>query len=294
MAGYGKMLNRPLSRHCAGFSLIELMVAMVAGLVLIGGALAVFTDTLRTNADNLAVTKLNQELRAVMDVMLSDVRRAGADLDAQTRPNKALNPVAAAEDKKDISPFMRATTTLRVLTYGGVPASCIMYSYDRFYDAPQNLPLSVWGATPPDSEVFGFRLNNGAVEMLTGGTTVTNNCDAGVWQALTNPNVVTINRLEFDTRGSQCRNLFLDPTDVGVIWTNPDGSTNNPCEQGSAGYVASADGQTLAETRQIYVLLDGQLASDGAVNKVVEGQVRVRNDRLCYRPNGMADMCGNP
>ena len=59
-----------------GFSLVELMVALVAGLVVVGAVLALVVSIMESNRETLQVTRLNQELRATLAVIANDLRRA--------------------------------------------------------------------------------------------------------------------------------------------------------------------------------------------------------------------------
>ena len=119
-------------QHVKGFSLIEMMVSMTVGLILMSGIIGVFANSVKSNADNLKHIRLNQELRAIMDVMSRDIRRAGYWSDADGTTN---NP------------------------YGSITFSatnqCITYSYD---DGDGD-------AVPENEDKFGFRLNSEAVEI---------------------------------------------------------------------------------------------------------------------------------
>jgi prepilin-type N-terminal cleavage/methylation domain-containing protein len=70
------MLMKAASQQ-RGFSLVELMIALTLGLVVMGGALSIVVSTLTTNTEALKITRLNQELRAVMMMLTRDLRRAG-------------------------------------------------------------------------------------------------------------------------------------------------------------------------------------------------------------------------
>jgi prepilin-type N-terminal cleavage/methylation domain-containing protein len=61
-----------------GFSLIELMISLTLGLIVMGGALSIVTSILATNTSTLKMTRLDQELRAVMMMLTRDLRRAGS------------------------------------------------------------------------------------------------------------------------------------------------------------------------------------------------------------------------
>ena len=101
----------------AGFSLIELMVAMVLGLIVIGAVIALVLSMMRANNQTIAATRLTQELRAVAALMASDLRRAGGVVDPLT--------VATANNGNPNNPFAAIT----------IPAApnntCIQFGYSN-------------------------------------------------------------------------------------------------------------------------------------------------------------------
>jgi type IV pilus assembly protein PilW len=72
------MLSRrnPGPSHVRGFSLVELMVALVVGLIVIGAVLALILSIMRSNNQTIQVTRLTQELRATTSVITSDIKRS--------------------------------------------------------------------------------------------------------------------------------------------------------------------------------------------------------------------------
>jgi prepilin-type N-terminal cleavage/methylation domain-containing protein len=60
-----------------GFSLVELLVGMVAGLVVVAGTVGLVTAVLASNSYTIKTARLNQDLNAMMAIMVSDLRRAG-------------------------------------------------------------------------------------------------------------------------------------------------------------------------------------------------------------------------
>ena len=66
------MLSR---QHQKGLSLIELMIGLATGLFLLAGVIGIFSMSLKSNSDNLKMTRLNQELRSAMDLMQRELRR---------------------------------------------------------------------------------------------------------------------------------------------------------------------------------------------------------------------------
>ena len=64
-------------RKPTGFSLVELMISIVVGLVVVAGVISVFASAVKSHTDNLRMTRLNQELRTTMTLMTRELRRAG-------------------------------------------------------------------------------------------------------------------------------------------------------------------------------------------------------------------------
>ena len=64
-------------RAMAGVSLVELMVGIAIGLIIVAGGLALLANFTGENRRLLLETRLNQDLRAAMDVVTRDLRRAG-------------------------------------------------------------------------------------------------------------------------------------------------------------------------------------------------------------------------
>ena len=65
------------SRHMSGMSLIELMVAMVLGLVVLGAAFAVFMSNQATFRANEDVNRMQENARVAFEMISRDIRAAG-------------------------------------------------------------------------------------------------------------------------------------------------------------------------------------------------------------------------
>lgn len=164
---FQKMPRSPTARRAArnqarGLSLIELMVSLTIGLAVLSGVLGMLTSSVRANADSVKAIRLNQEMRAAMDLMARDIRRAGY--------------------RKNFGDFIGSgqsfDNTLRVLDDGA--------RVQLQYDENDDKTLSA------DTESFGFKLDAGALKY-------TRNAEAGTpdWQAITDPNVTTFTALSF-------------------------------------------------------------------------------------------------
>ncbi|HEY9199287.1 MAG TPA: prepilin-type N-terminal cleavage/methylation domain-containing protein, partial [Gammaproteobacteria bacterium] len=101
-----------------GFSLTELMIGSTVGLIVIAGAVQLYLVNLRATTDNLRLSRLNQELRASLDLLQNDLRRAGY---------WTFTPVL---DSPTDNPFQSADNRLRIGNAAGeADASCVLYSY---------------------------------------------------------------------------------------------------------------------------------------------------------------------
>jgi Tfp pilus assembly protein PilW len=105
-----------MKKSTQGFSLVELMISMVASLIVVGSVLAFTMATLRSNTENIQATRLQQELRTALDLVARDIRRAGFDRNAVR---------SVAEGTAFVSPFAPF-----FVSAAGNP-TCVVYAYDR-------------------------------------------------------------------------------------------------------------------------------------------------------------------
>lgn len=69
--------TRPPRKQLRGFSLIELMVAMLLGLIVIGGVTSVFIASRQSYTTNQALGDVQDETRVAFELMARDIRSAG-------------------------------------------------------------------------------------------------------------------------------------------------------------------------------------------------------------------------
>lgn len=154
-------------RQQHGFTITELLVAAAIGLLVIASVTTFYVATTRTGTESLKIAKLNQYLRATMDLMVSDIRRAGywAAPSSQYRNSSGYIP----------NPFMQGNNNIATGNVSGESAdSCITFTYDA------NGNGSVQTSGSP-LERFGFRLNSKRLEMRQSGTAASFTCDNGTW-----------------------------------------------------------------------------------------------------------------
>lgn len=157
----------------SGFTLVELLVGMVVGLLVVLAITFVYLAILRSSADTLAQARLNQDVRAAMMVIAADLRRAGFwNQGAEENPNNTVNPFV------DWYPPPRFVDIEN-------DGSCARYAYDRNGDGEVT-----------DDEHFGFRLGDGVLEVWAGNGEADCSGSTG-WFPLVGDSVITVSRLEF-------------------------------------------------------------------------------------------------
>lgn len=170
--------KRSSMRRQRGFSLVEILISMTLGLFLLLGLTTFMANTLVSDTKTMLMSRLNQEARSAMLLMVREIRRAGY----WGTPTFALGPLTGAgAGSLFINPFAAITPITP-----GVPGSCILFRYDKNHNA-----------LPEASEFFGFlRTNAGVVQMYAGTGATT--CAGGVgWAALTDARNSNVTALSF-------------------------------------------------------------------------------------------------
>lgn len=162
--------SKVLNNTQRGFTLIELMISMVIGLIILAAVIGMFVSMIKADNDYLKSVRLNQELRAAMSLLTRDIRRAGVNRNAAV--NSPANPFSVA-----------GTTKISIGTPGPTAGTSISFSYDEVADAI--------------TELYGYRLNSTAgterIESCTGDTAA----GCGTWQPVTDDSLVKITALSF-------------------------------------------------------------------------------------------------
>ncbi len=173
----------------AGLSLVELMVGLTVGLFVVAGASLMASNYLTDNRRLMLETQIQQDLRATVDLIVRDIRRAGYWGSAQNgvwTPSGAIiqNPYPA------ISPESPASA-VQTLQYS--------YSLD---DPTENGVLDA-------NENLGIRLRESVVEMRLG-------ANAG-WQALTDASTLSITRFDILVRSIPIDLPCMKPCAPGAV-----------------------------------------------------------------------------
>lgn len=234
-----------------GFTLIEIMIALLIGLVIVSATISIYITTIRGSTDTLRSARLNHDLDSALALMVNDIRRTGYWSGAMVGSNGANNP------------FTQATTDLQIPS-----ASCVLYTYDTgFVGTGPGTGVGFIDA----NEYYGFKLDGTNIQMRLSGNT-TADCAQGQWQ---NFNVsdgneqIGVTSLTF-TESFRCLRKRAAVADQSYDTTCADVDT--------AGNLATGD--RVIETREIIITLAGRVNQDQAITKNLTGRVKVRNDRV--------------
>ena len=166
-------------RRQRGLSMVELMVAVTVGLIVLSGVTAMLVNSLQANNDTVRASRLNQELRAVMDLVVRDLRRAGYRGDYASY----FGLLAAGQTFSNTVAVSADGTRL-----------------DFAYDLDANGVFS-------DAEQFGYRLVDGKVEALRN----------KAWIALTDPGATRVTTLAFCFAPSADADCLDAPPAAGTV-----------------------------------------------------------------------------
>ena len=172
-----------------GFSLTELMISSVIGILVVVAATRFLASLHHTLLDTRLANALEDELRSLQELITQQVSRA----DYIAYPPLATMPNL-------MTPAL--SSTLQISHFGSEQAnSCIIFSYDKdnsgSYEHEKN-------------EILGYRLRNKAIEYRVS----SKHCNQGGWHDLTDTKTTSITRFQFalstDTSWGKAIHVSID------------------------------------------------------------------------------------
>ena len=115
--------SRSQNSRAQGFSLIELMISVVIGLIVVGGAITLMVAINQANSETIQANRIHQELRALASVISDEIKRA-------RRSHDPIYYVGRGTQNNTGAPF----DSIVIKTVSSAP-SCILFDY-------QDLPLN--------------------------------------------------------------------------------------------------------------------------------------------------------
>ena len=264
-----------------GFTLIELIIALMLGIIVIGSVGTVYLSTIKSSSSVLKMAKLNYEMNTLMSMMVSDIRRSGYNQGtvATSIQDNIFNQVTSSTDM-DTALSLRSVmnNTTQIPASSNTAGQCILYAYDKDLD----------GVVDND-ELFGYRLNGSMVEMRAAvanaaaivADTAEDSCTNGTWYPLTDNTSINFTNLSFSLASSTCLNTTqADGADGVDADTDIDDDDEINCY--NAAHVAVA-GDITVEVRMADITMTAQMVSDTTINTTISNSVRVRNDLVRER-----------
>lgn len=257
----------PRARY-GGFSMVELMVGLVAGMVVLGALLAFTATSVRANSDYVAAARLTQELRTVGQYVSDELRRAGYD-------ESALDYVASPSSTE----FSRFAPVL--VDTSDAAGHCIVYAYDRSPGNPGLVDLA-------NQEVRAIRRATAVIDGVSVGVIEAGEssaggapscdgaspdygkypvpCSASGWCALSDPRAIDIESFAVNA--------------IGPVDSNGDGVMDDPGLTSHGVQTITATGYTPMQIREIKFGITGHLRNDEATSRTVSSNVKVRANCL--------------
>lgn len=188
------MLKNKLTNH-HGFTLTELLVALVLNAFLLIGLVSIFTSNLNHYRTSISVDRLNGQLEAAMLLMTDDIRRAGYW-------SNATNDIGTDQNN---NPFMTSSTNISVNNSG----NCILFTYDKNQNG--SLPSI---SSSYDDERYGFRLRSQAIQARPPGASFSCTASTNAWENITDSNIIEITALNFTLTKTT---LTVGPDTQGIV-----------------------------------------------------------------------------
>lgn len=237
-----------LSAH-SGLSLIELMLGLLVGSIVVAGGIHLYSNNVNFNKRTQQRNTLNQDLRAMMDVMQRDLRRAGF---AANHPDS--NNDGSLDQVIKNNPF--------AIIELNAEQNCIVYLLNKNANSPPaetnerlGFKLDVDNSFRPAKSVIRIRRSAQGLD-----------CDSGIWENFTSPDV-EITMLQFS--------LNETPLNVTAFKQNPTLPVLLSCSTGNA----------CLYRRNIAISLSGRLVASPDIQQTLSASVTVRNDRFtAYAP----------
>lgn len=216
-----------------GFSLVELMVGLAVGLIVISGALAIFVTSLRGGNESLRASKLNQEVRSALQLMSSELTKAGY--------GQAM------------------VGSMRLFTQSGSTPDCIIFSYNQD-DASNKVFGFRWRRQSGSDGISRVEYLSVASFDFAGATS----CPTTGWIALTNSDVVSITKLELRSANSWCVSMSSPVAAAGDFCTGT--ATVNRLEMRRVDITIEAQHKAdanvlIKETRSVKIRNDREILS---------------------------------
>lgn len=255
-----KGLDRFAQGACArqqGISLIETMLALAIGLVVTGAMIAMMANTMGSGTRTIEMSRLQQEMRAAMQLITRDVRRSAYNAEAIL----CFGNLDCASD----GTFPNGLAGDLQISNAN---DCLVFELDRDHDGD-----------PTNDAPGGFRrvTNNGVgvIQMWAGSGDTDCSSGSSSWVTVTNPEFVNVSEflacLEIDADDPQCSGLLAN----GSV------DPNMPASLSYVDLVEDDDGSgapVYQRVRKLQLRITANLIDNSEINKTLIDRIHIRNN----------------
>lgn len=233
-----------------GFTLIELMISLVLGLITVAAAISLYVVMFKGNVASIRDSQLNYDINAVLQLMTNDIRRAGY-WGSASGAILGQDPIG--------NPFTAVNTDINLTT-----PQCITYSYDANSNGSVDL-----------DELFGFRReSSGSISMRVSVAAISDggSCTAGTWVPVTSEDgidQISVSSFSLNSNQSSCDNTSDNdlPPYQSVF-----------CDAVLNNSASSAAGDRLVGRRIIGIDIQASPSADSDIVKRASALINVSND----------------
>ena len=183
-----------------GFTLVEILVALVLNVIVMGALIAIFSNNVKYFRLSLDQARLDQGMQMAMDIMSDEIKRAGYYANASNDIGTGVNN----------NPFVASGTDISVNSTN----DCILFSYDK--DNNGILPAI---SSSYDDERYGFRLSGQVLQTRPSGALFSCAASSSSWEDMTDSNIIQITALTFTLNS---KSVTTGPGAKGIIFRSVD------------------------------------------------------------------------
>ncbi|WP_108652183.1 prepilin-type N-terminal cleavage/methylation domain-containing protein [Dongshaea marina] len=170
-----------------GFSLVEMMISMVAGTLVLGAVIGLYTSIMNASHISVRMTRLNQELMAVVNLIARDLQRAGYFAGSANNFKRTDTNSDGVIDNSDVSAAIntdfvfKPAIDLQALDSVAPNYDCVLVRYDVDGD----------GTLSP-GDYHGYRYSSISKGIQSWNSASVSLCNGGSWQSITDNNEVLV------------------------------------------------------------------------------------------------------
>lgn len=228
-----------------GLTLVELLVGIVVGLVVLSAAGGAMMSYIKSYSDSQKILNLNQNMRAAMDIMAREIRRAGY----------VSSDVSDIDKFKD-NPFFKGDYDLTTYNNG----QCIVFSYEKD---------KISGVSLGDKAGFKLGADKNVQMRKIKYENVNSACDWSGFdelEGITDDDII-VDKLIFKIEDSQGN---TPPRGIDV---------NNPGQECDPNSADSAKKDCLY-VRSVRIELSAHVEKDPEIKQTLVQTVKIRNDKF--------------